>query len=85
MNASVSREVADGLRIGVASYFLRQITDDRIDGAPIANSREQVFGIGPGVRWKQGPSALTANAYFETAARDRPEGARFSLRYSRSF
>jgi hypothetical protein len=85
MNASVSREIAEGLRVGVAGYFLTQITDDEIDGADISNSRERVFGIGPGIRWKQGNSALTANGYIETGARDRPQGARFSLRYSRLF
>ena len=84
-NYSVSREVADGLRIGLSGYFLRQITDDRVDDAVVANSREQVLGLGPGLRWQRGASTLFANGYVETAAKDRPEGVRLSLRYARVF
>lgn len=85
VNFSVSREVAEGLRLGASSYFLRQITDDEIDGDDIDDSREQVLGLGPGVRWQIGKSALFANAYVETAAKDRPEGARFVLRWATPF
>jgi hypothetical protein len=41
-----------------------------------------VFGIGPGALWHISPdSHLFFNAYFETAAENRPQGDRFQLRW----
>lgn len=84
VNASVSRAFGDNLRIGLSAYYLRQITDDRIDGTAIGG-REQVLGLGPVVKWQSGPTALVAAAYWETLARDRPEGWRLSLRIAQGF
>lgn len=84
VNASVSRAFGDNLRIGLSGYYLRQITDDRIDAVRVGG-REQVLGLGPVVKWQAGRTALVAAAYWETLARDRPEGWRLSLRVARGF
>ncbi|MCZ0737442.1 SphA family protein [Phreatobacter sp. AB_2022a] len=84
LNASVSRAFGDNLRIGLSGYYLRQISDDRIDAVRVGG-REQVLGIGPVVKWQAGRTALVAAAYWETLARDRPEGWRLSLRVARGF
>lgn len=84
VNASVSRAFGENLRLGLSAYYLRQITDDRIDGTAIGG-REQVLGLGPVVKWHSGRAALVAAAYWETLARDRPEGWRFSLRIAQGF
>ena len=84
-NVSVSKAVTDQLRLGLSGYVLEQITDDQIDGADIPNSRERIVGFGPAFRLQLGRSALFANAYIETAARDRPEGSRFFLRWQTVF
>lgn len=85
MNASVSRAISDSVRVGLSGYTLRQISDDRIDGRRVSGSREQVLGIGPAIRMQLGRSAIFANGYVETAARDRPEGRRFFLRWQMPF
>ncbi|MGV8540237.1 transporter, partial [Pseudomonas aeruginosa] len=50
-----------------------------------ADSREQVFGIGPGVMYSQGRQTLFANLYAESGARNRSEGNQLTLRYLLAF
>jgi hypothetical protein len=69
------------LRLGINGYYLKQVTDTQVDGDDLDDSREQVFGIGPGLLWHITPDAhLFFNSYFETSAENRPEGERFNLR-----
>ncbi|MEE4358276.1 MAG: transporter [Desulfococcaceae bacterium] len=74
------------LRVGVNAYYLKQLTDTEAGGKDISGSKEQVLGIGPGLLWHMHPDRhLFFNAYFETEAENRPEGARFNLRYVHHF
>ena len=84
-NMAVSREIGPGLRLGLSAYHLRQISDDRIDGRSIPGSREQVVGIGPGLRFQRGPQVLFVHAYHETAVRARPQRNQLIVRYARFF
>lgn len=74
------------LRIGPNGYYLQQITESKVNGARIANSEEQVLGIGPGLVYHLSPhDHLFMNLYWEAAAENRPEGSRFNLRYVHHF
>lgn len=74
------------LRVGVNGYYLKQITESEVDGKEVDDSKEEVFGIGPGLLWHISPdSHLFVNAYIETHAENRPEGNRFTLRYVHHF
>ena len=84
-NLALSREIAPGLRLGLAGYHLRQISDDRIDGVRIPGSREQVIGYGPGLRKQTGPQVWFLHVYRESAVRDRPERHQLIFRYARFF
>lgn len=84
-NLSVSREISPGLRLGLSGYHLRQISDDRIDGARIPGSREQVIGYGPGVRKQSGRQVWFLHYYRESAVRDRPDRDQLIFRYARFF
>ena len=84
-NLAISREIAPGLRFGLAGYHLRQISDDKIDGVVLPDSREQVIGFGPGIRFQRGPQVLFVHAYHETAVRNRPERNQVIVRYARFF
>jgi hypothetical protein len=78
--------VPQRLRLGVNGYFLKEISDKKLDGDSVRNSREQVFGIGPGLVYHLTPhDHLFFNAYWETDAENRPEGSRFNLRYVHHF
>jgi len=74
------------LRAGINGYYLKQITDSKVDGSKLPNSKEQVLGIGPGLLWHiSGNSHLFFNVYFETQTENRPEGTRINARYVHHF
>ena len=74
------------LRIGLNGYYLKQISDFEVDGDDLSDTREQVFGIGPGaVIHFSREDHLFLNTYWETAAQNRPEGKRFNLRWVHHF
>ncbi|QTA81853.1 MetA-pathway of phenol degradation domain-containing protein [Desulfonema limicola] len=83
LNFSTAYElVPKKFRIGINGYYLKQITDTQADGSDVDNSREMVFGIGPGfVLHMTKDEHIFFNAYFETDAENRPEGSRYNLRY----
>jgi len=74
------------LRVGFNGYFLAQVENTRLNGTSIANSREEVIGLGPGLLFSINQNNhLFLNAYFETAAENRTEGMRFLLRFVHHF
>lgn len=78
--------VTDKLRLGVNGYWLKQVTDTKVDGVDAKNRREQVWAIGPGLMYSQSKDQhWVANAYFEQGAENRPEGNRIQARYIRHF
>jgi hypothetical protein len=84
-NFAASYEIFKDLRLGLNGYYLQQITEDKLDGDDQAQSKERVLGIGPGLKYTYERLALYLNAYYETAAENRPEGLRGILRLSMVF
>ncbi|HDR9879862.1 TPA: SphA family protein [Burkholderia cenocepacia] len=71
LNFTTSYALTPSMHLGINGYYLRQLTDHRINGTSVAG-REQVLGIGPGIFWQmKGNRALWLNAYTETAVRNR--------------
>jgi hypothetical protein len=87
LNFSSAYELlAKRLHVGVNGYYLKQITDTKVNGNKVPG-REQVLGIGPGAVWHfSQDDHLFFNTYFETQAQNRPEGKfRFNLRWTHHF
>lgn len=80
-NLSASYALNAHWRIGAAIYQLQQTSADRINGHAQADSKERLFGIGPGVQWRGGPHRFIGNAYAEGLARNRAAGSQLVLRY----
>jgi hypothetical protein len=85
VNAAASYEIFKDFRAGVSGYALQQISDDKVDGDDQAHSKERVFGIGPGFKYKVDSWLLYFNSYYETGAENRPEGVKFVFRISKLF
>ncbi|MFZ3116452.1 MAG: transporter [Syntrophales bacterium] len=84
-NYAASYEVVKSVRLGINGYVLQQLTEDKVDGHSQSNSKERVFGIGPGIQFTCNGTFLYLNSYFETGAENRPEGALVIFRISRVF
>lgn len=85
-NFAMSYELVEKkLRFGVNGYYFDQISDSEADGVDLGED-ERVLALGPGalVSFSQN-THLFLNAYFETEARDRPEGERFVVRLVHHF
>jgi len=84
--ASAYEVVPNHLRVGVNGYYLKQITDMKVNGDSITGTQEQVLGIGPGLVWHISMNDhIFLNAYYELAAENRPEGERVNLRWVHHF
>jgi hypothetical protein len=78
-NGAASIAVVPEFRVGVAGYFLRQITESNANGRSVSGSQEQVAGLGLGFLASKGTFQFVANAYDEFAVENRPRGTRVSV------
>jgi hypothetical protein len=85
LNGTVSYEVTKNLWAGSNGYFLKQISDPKINGMNISSSPEQVGAIGPGMVWNHGEWSLYVNGYHEFGAENRPTGNKVVLRLEKVF
>lgn len=86
-NFSASYEVIPNLSLGIAGYYLRQISDDRANGSRLSDSREKVLGVGPGLFWKiSGAQGFWLNTYKETGVENRSKNDyALQVRYAHQF
>jgi len=78
VNYAASYGLTQNFRGGLNGYALQQLTDDRQSGNRIANSKERVIGLGPGILYTKGTLTLLVNYYQEFAVENRPEGFRLA-------
>jgi hypothetical protein len=84
--ATAYEVIAKRLRVGLNGYFLKQLTDTKIDTDSVRGRKEQVFALGPGLVYHfSQQSHLFINTYFEFKAKNRPEGQRLNLRFVQHF
>lgn len=84
--ATAYEVISKMLRIGVNGYYLKQITDTKVDGRSLSGTRETALGVGPGALISFSPDThLFFNTYFETSVKNRPEGTRSTLRLVHHF
>lgn len=88
-NYSIDYSVIKSLKVEAAAYYLTQFNQDSYGGNHryyhnqygLDNTKERVFGYGPGLAYFAPNGALIeAKVFFETGARNRFEGSRPTLR-----
>jgi len=84
-NATAAYNIYKGLWIGPNAYYLKQITNGKLDGVALRNSPELVGAIGPGMVWNRGKWFYYANGYREFAAQNRATGHKLVLRIEKVF
>jgi hypothetical protein len=84
-NATAAYNLWRGLWIGSNGYYLKQITEGKIDAVALHNSPEQVGAVGPGMVWISGSWFFYANGYQEFGAENRAMGYKVVLRIEKTF
>lgn len=84
-NYAVSREVYPNYRIGIAGYFLQQLTEDQINGVKAVDSKERVAAMGPGIAYMGKGLTLMLSFPFEFAVKNRFRGYRSTLQLIHTF
>jgi len=88
LNYALEFSVADRLVLEAAGYYLTQLGQDSYNGDTkyyldhygINDTRERVFGYGPGIGYRtKGGMSLEMKGFWENGAQNRPEGFRGSL------
>ena len=71
MNYSVSYEAAKNFRIGVAGYYLQQLSDHQINGVELPDSKERAFSVGPGFFYQHKSFLFRLTGAFDVMAENR--------------
>jgi len=72
VNFTASYAVTPELSLGINGYLFQQLSDSKANGSTLADTKERVLGIGPGLMWRiSRDTALWVNTYHETLVRNR--------------
>lgn len=86
LNYALTKEImSPRLRLGVAGYYVQQLTEDEINGAKINNSEEMAFAAGPVIWYNKGPFIFEAKTHFDVTVENRPEAITGVLRVIYNF
>jgi hypothetical protein len=86
VNLDSAYAVTEHFGLGINTYFLKQVTETKLNGSGIAGRNERVLGVGPGAMYQFNKgSFLYLNLYAETLAQNRSEGDRVVLRFVHHF
>ena len=91
VNFAASYSVTPTLHVGLDGYYFKQLENSKANGVAIANSKEQVLGIGPGIvldihRGNGKQDELWINTYTESKVNNRSRnGLIVQARYLRTF
>lgn len=78
INFTASYEIFPNVSAGLNGYYFRQLSDDKVNGSQLEDSREKVLGIGPGLFWKiRDGDGLWFNVYQETGVENRAKNDLF--------
>lgn len=85
LNYAISQSVTKKWKVGFNGYFLKQVTNDMLNGDPMADSKERVTSIGPGLVYLGEGLTFMLNHPIEFGVRNRFSGERTTLQLIHKF
>ena len=81
LNYSLAYEACPRRYVAAVGYVLGQLHNNTLNNITVPNSKERVFGIGPGAAYFHSPDLIFLGyLYLEGGARNRPQGTSFITR-----
>lgn len=75
LDYSAGYGLGNGWTVGVGGFLRQQFSDDKLNGATVANSRASAFGIGPSIKYDNGKGwFITAKLQAESSAKNTTQG-----------
>jgi hypothetical protein len=87
-NFDASYAVAPHLSLGVNGFYLKQFTDDSVNGQSLLGTEKQELYLGPGIHIpfdKMNKNILNVNAYFPIETRGLPQGTQITAQFIHVF
>ena len=85
-NYSFEYAITKDFRAALAGYYLKQLSEDEVNGLELSGSKEQVLAVGPAVHWIVSPHfSMGLKTAWETSSENRPEGNRTTFRWTYKF
>ncbi len=73
--------LGNGWTVGLGGYVYQQTTDDRLNGAQLADAKGRALAIGPALKYQDASGFfVTAKLQQDFAVRNRPEGAALKVK-----
>lgn len=86
LNYGIAYEIGKRFFIGINGYVLGQLRDNTFNGRLLPDTKEQVVAIGPGALYARSKDLyFIGGLYFESHARNRPQGISFIMRLIKHF
>jgi hypothetical protein len=76
----LARQVTKNFSLGVSGYVFHQLTDDKVGGVAIPNSRSRAIAFGPSASYQLGALNLQAHWQHEFDVVNRPQGDKFWIK-----
>ena len=86
INFAASYSVTDKMSLGVNGYYLKQFTNDQVDGMSIAGTEKEELYLGPGAHITISPkNILNINAYLPLETKGLATGPQLNVQYIHPF
>ncbi len=85
LDYAIGYRITGHFRLGIAGYYWKDVTKDKIDGRTISDSKGQVFSMGPVINFQRDQVTISLKTQWETMVKNRPQGTMTWLRVLYAF